>query len=225
MPPVNLSPPEPVGIAILAKSPIAGTVKTRLAMMLGVDGATALHERFVARTVAAAAEAATGPLTLWGSPDERHPYFQDLAHRFSLTLLRQPDGDLGERMHAAVAHAGGPTLVIGTDCPLLTAMHLSDAAEVLRAGGDAVVFPADDGGYVLIGLARPVPELFTGMAWSTDGVMMETRQRMRRLGLSWREPAQMWDVDRPSDVRRMQREGLGQLLEGIDRKAARKNSE
>jgi uncharacterized protein len=98
---------------------------------------------------------------------------------------------------------------------------LRDAAEVLRGGADAVVFPADDGGYVLIGLSRPIPELFTGMAWSTEGVMMETRQRMRHLGLSWREPAHLWDVDRPSDVRRMQREGLGELLEGIDRKAAR----
>jgi uncharacterized protein len=208
---------EPVGIAILAKSPVAGTVKTRLAMMLGVDGATALHERFVARTVEAAAEAATGPVTLWGSPDERHPYFHDLAQRFSLTLLRQPNGDLGERMHAAVA--GGPTLVIGTDCPLMTATHLRDAAEVLRSGADAVVIPADDGGYVLIGLSHPVPELFTDMAWSTEGVMMETRQRLRRLGLSWREPTHLWDVDRPSDVRRMQREGLEHLLEGIDRNA------
>jgi rSAM/selenodomain-associated transferase 1 len=210
---------EPVGIAILAKSPVAGTVKTRLAMMLGVDGATALHERFVARTVEAAMEAATGPVTLWGSPDESHPYFHDLAQRFSLTLLRQPNGDLGERMHAAVA--GGPTLVIGTDCPLMTATHLRDAAEVLRSGADAVVIPADDGGYVLIGLSRPVPELFTDMAWSTEGVMMETRQRLRRLGLSWREPTHLWDVDRPSDVRRMRREGLEHLLEGIDRKVPR----
>jgi len=210
---------EPVGIAILAKSPVAGTVKTRLAMMLGVDGATALHERFVARTVEAAAEAATGPVTLWGSPDERHPYFLDLAQRFSLTLLRQPDDDLGERMHAAVAHAAGPTLVIGTDCPLMTATHLRDAAEALRSGADAVVIPAEDGGYVLIGLSRPVPELFTDMAWSTEGVMMETRQRLRRLGLSWREPTHLWDVDRPSDVRRMRREGLAHLLEGIDPKA------
>jgi rSAM/selenodomain-associated transferase 1 len=214
--------PEPVGIAILAKSPVAGTVKTRLAMMLGVEGATALHERFVTRTVEAAVEAATGRVTLWGSPDQHHPFFHDLAQRFGLALAHQPDGDLGARMHAAVVDAGAPTLVIGTDCPLLTATHLRDAAEALRGGSDAVVFPADDGGYVLIGLKRPVPELFGDMAWSTEGVMMETRQRLRHLGLSWREPAHLWDVDRPSDVRRMQREGLGALLEGIDRRAGEK---
>jgi rSAM/selenodomain-associated transferase 1 len=213
---------EPVGIAVLAKSPVAGTVKTRLAMMLGVEGATALHERFVARTVEAAAQAATGPVTIWGSPDERHPFFHELARQFPLVLARQPDGDLGERMHAAIARANGPTLVIGTDCPLMTATLLRDAAEVLRGGADVVVFPADDGGYVLIGLRYPVLDLFTNMAWSTEGVMMETRQRMRHLGLSWREPAHLWDVDRPSDVRRMQREGMGQLLEGIRRAGEKK---
>jgi rSAM/selenodomain-associated transferase 1 len=210
--------PEPVGIAILTKAPIPGRVKTRLAMLLGIEGATALHERLVTRAVKTAAEAAIGPITLWASPDERHPFFQKLAQQFSLQLARQPEGDLGARMHMAVAHANAPTLVIGTDCPVLTATHLRDAAEVLRGGGDAVVFPADDGGYVLIGLRRLIPELFTDMAWSTDAVMLETRQRLRHLGLSWREPAQLWDVDRPTDVRRMRQEGLTDLLAGIDRR-------
>ena len=212
MSPVN---PDPVGIAILSKAPIPGRVKTRLAMMLGVEGAATLHERFLARTVERAVEAATGPVTLWGDPDAKHPYFQKLAEQFSLQLARQPDGDLGERMLKAIAEGNGPTIVVGTDCPLLTAAHMRDAAEVLRSGSDAVVFPAEDGGYVLIGLRRPIPELFTDMAWSTDGVMFETRQRLRHLGLSWRELAQLWDVDRPSDVRRMQREGLSYLLAGF----------
>jgi len=210
--------PEPVGIAILTKAPEPGRVKTRLAMMLGVEGAAALHERFATRTVAAAAEAATGPITVWADPDDRHPYFQALPQKYPLALARQPEGDLGARMLAAIAHAKGPSLVIGTDCPLMTAAYLRDAAEVLRGGADAVVFPADDGGYVLIGLRRPIPQLFADMAWSTGGVMLETRQRMRQLGLSWREPIQLWDVDRPTDVMRMRREGLTELLEGIDRK-------
>jgi len=107
--------------------------------------------------------------------------------------------------------------VIGTDCPVLTAAHLQDAANVLRSGADVVVFPAEDGGYVLVGLRRPQPDLFTGMAWGSEDVMTETRRRLRHLGLSWREPTQLWDVDRPTDVRRMRREGLTDLLAGIDR--------
>lgn len=212
--------PETVAIAILAKAPVPGTVKTRLMLMLGLDGAAALHERLVERTVVVAAEAAIGPVTLWASPDEHHPCFRRLADRFRLTLARQVDGDLGARMHAAVVHAEGPVLVIGTDCPALTAAHLRDAAEVLRSGTDAVLIPADDGGYVLIGLRRPSPALFQDMAWSTEGVTAETRHRLRRHGLSWREPAHLWDVDRPSDVMRMRREGFTDLLAGIDRRGA-----
>ena len=146
--------PEAIGIAILTKAPVPGRVKTRLAMMLGVDGATALHERFVTRTVEAAAEAATGPITLWASPDETHPFFQALAQRIPLAFARQPEGDLGQRMHVAITQANGPTIVVGTDCPLMTATHLRDAAEVLRGGSDAVIYPAEDGGYVLIGMRR-----------------------------------------------------------------------
>jgi uncharacterized protein len=211
--------PDTVGVAILTKAPEPGRVKTRLAMMLGVDGAARLHERLVTHTVNAAAEAAIGPITIWASPDERQPFFQQLALKFPVALARQPDGDLGARMHAAFARAGDATLVIGTDCPVLTATHLRDAADVLRGNLDAVIFSAEDGGYVLIGLSRPVPELFTNMAWSSDGVMAETRQRLRHLGLSWREPGQLWDVDRPTDVMRMRREGLTELIAGIDKRA------
>jgi rSAM/selenodomain-associated transferase 1 len=209
--------PDPVAVAILAKAPVIGTVKTRLAMMLGVDGATALHERLTRATVETAAVAAVGPVKLWCAPDERHPFFQELAAAFPLTLLRQPAGDRGVRMLAALVQAQRPTIVIGTDCPALTAEHLRAAAEALRDGADAVVCPADDGGYVLIGLAAPRPELFSGIAWGTDSVMEETRRRLTHLGLSWREPAQLFEVERPSDVRRMRREGLDALLAGIGR--------
>jgi glycosyltransferase A (GT-A) superfamily protein (DUF2064 family) len=145
-----------------------------------------------------------------------------LAQRIPLSFARQPEGDLGQRMHMAIAQANGPTIVVGTDCPLMTATHLRDAAEVLRGGSDAVIYPAEDGGYVLIGMRRPIPELFTNMPWSTDGVMLETRQRLRHLGLGWREPVQhLWDVDRPTDVMRMRREGMTELLAGIDRRAGK----
>jgi rSAM/selenodomain-associated transferase 1 len=208
--------PKPVTIAILAKAPVPGTVKTRLAMMLGVYGAATLQERLIVRTVETAVEAGTGPVHLWTSPDERHPCFKALIERFSLPVARQPKGDLGARMHAAFVHAAGPAIVIGSDCPVLTPQHLRDAADALRNGADATVCPSDDGGYVLIGLRKPEPTLFQNMIWSTDTVMTETRHRLTHRGLSWREPAQLWDVDRPTDVRRMRREGLKDLLADID---------
>ena len=97
----------------------------------------------------------------------------------------------------------GPLLLIGTDCPALGPDDLRRAAQVLREGDDAVFLPAEDGGYVLIGLRQPLPALFDGIAWGTGSVMEATRTRMRAIGATWREPKMLWDVDRPVDLPRL----------------------
>ncbi len=199
-----------VAIAILAKAPLAGLAKTRLAPELGPGGAAALQARFIERTVETARKAATGPVTLWAAPDRDHPVFQTLSALLGVALEKQPAGDLGDRMLAALA--GGPTLAIGTDCPALNAEHLRSAAEALRSGVDAVVIPVEDGGYALIGTKRPEPGLFADMPWGTASVMAETRRRLTRLGLTWREPARLWDVDTVADLDRMRSEGLASLM-------------
>jgi uncharacterized protein len=206
------SAPQPVAVAILAKAPLPGLAKTRLVPALGADGAAALQARFIERTVTTAQAAAIGPVTLWAAPDQNHPAFQTLSALFGVALARQPDADLGARMLAAVAAARAPVLVIGTDCPALTAEHLRDAADVLRDGCDAVVIPAEDGGYALIGMRKPQPSLFDGVPWSTATVMAETRRRLRTARLVWREPARLWDVDEPEDLARMRRVGLASLM-------------
>jgi rSAM/selenodomain-associated transferase 1 len=206
--------PEPVAIAILAKAPVAGFVKTRLIPALGAAGAAALQQRLIERAVETAHAAAIGPVTIWITPAAPHPCFTELTSRYQVALAPQPEGDLGARMLAACQATDGPTIVIGTDCPLLTPTHLRQAAQLLRAGTDVVVFPADDGGYVLIGSRRPQPGLFADMTWSTDTVMAQTRRRLARRGLSWREPAQLWDVDRPADIGRLREAGLAHLLDG-----------
>jgi rSAM/selenodomain-associated transferase 1 len=205
-------PAAPVAIAILAKAPVAGFAKTRLIPALGEAGAATLQARLTERAVATAMAADTGPVTLWAAPDQHHPSFAHLAARFALALARQHDGDLGARMLAALAAANGPALVIGTDCPALTADHLRTAADVLRAGTDAVLIPAEDGGYVLVGARAPHPALFGGMAWGTASVMADTRRRLVELGLSWREPAILWDVDLPADLERLRAAGWQDLL-------------
>jgi rSAM/selenodomain-associated transferase 1 len=198
---------EPLAIAVLAKAPLPGLVKTRLIPALGADGAAALAARLIERAVATAHAAALGPVTLWCTPDENHALFASMGKKFGTALACQPDGDLGARMHAAFVAAGGPTIVIGTDCPALTARHLREAVDMLR-DHDAVLIPAEDGGYVLIGLRQPCESLFPNMEWSTAAVMAETRKRLRALGLSWRELAPLWDVDTPEDFVRLQRESL-----------------
>jgi glycosyltransferase A (GT-A) superfamily protein (DUF2064 family) len=115
-------------------------------------------------------------------------------------------------MCAAMAAARGPALIIGTDCPALTPDHLRMGADVLRRFCDAVLFPAEDGGYALIGLRIPNPAIFEQMPWGTSGVLGKTRRRLRQLGLSWHEPVTLWDLDLPEDLDRLGDTGLADLL-------------
>jgi rSAM/selenodomain-associated transferase 1 len=199
---------EPVAIAVLAKAPIPGFAKTRLIPVLGAAGAASLQERLIERAVATASAASIGPVTVWATPHGDHPAFETLRSRLGIAVVRQASGDLGARMLAALAAADGPALVIGTDCPALEPSHVRSAADVLRLGTDVVVFPAEDGGYVLLGMRRPQPELFCDLCWGAPSVMEETRHRLRQRGLSWEEPVTSWDVDLPQDLERLQAIGF-----------------
>ena len=185
-------------IAILAKAPIPGFAKTRVIPAIGAHAAAVLQERLTERAVATARAAALGDLTLWCAPDTTHRSFHDLG----VTLNRQPEADLGARMLAAFG--ARPTLVIGTDCPALTAAHLRDAAAALT-NHDVVLIPAEDGGYVLIGARVAHPELFAGMTWSVPSVLAETRARIAARRLSCAELPALWDVDTEDDLDRMER--------------------
>ena len=195
-----------VSVAVLAKAPVAGHAKTRLAPTLGPAGAARVHRQLVLRTLQTVQRAGLR-LQLWGDP-VGHRFFKALARVQGSPILAQPAGDIGARMHAAFVHHCGrspaPLLLIGTDCPVLEAAHLREAARRLLAGSEAVFTPAEDGGYVLVGLRRPVPELFENMAWSTEQVMAQTRERLQRLGLRYSEMPTLWDMDRPADWLRWQ---------------------
>ncbi len=194
-----------VRVAVLAKAPLAGLAKTRLAPALGAAGAARLQRRLTRIALRSALDAGLGPVTLWCAPDAGHRFFRALRRSAGTACLAQPQGDLGARMHAAFARhcAGGPTLLTGTDCPALSATHLRRAARALLDGADAVFHPAEDGGYVLVGLARPQAALFEDVDWSTDRVMAQTRQRAAALGLAVRELETLWDVDLPADLPRL----------------------
>ena len=194
-----------VQIAIMAKAPIPGLAKTRLIPALGASGAARLQRRLTRMTVACALDAQLGAVTIWCAPDGRHRFFRALRRTTGVTLLDQSHGDLGERMHNAfrLQCPRGPVLVIGTDCPALRPAHLREAARALIAGDDAVFYPAEDGGYVLVGLREPQPTLFADMAWSTSHVMADTRARALAQGLLVRECETLWDVDLPEQLARL----------------------
>ena len=118
-------------------------------------------------------------------------------------LAGQPDGQPPQPL------ASTPLLLIGTDCPALTSAHLRAAADALAQGADAVFGPVEDGGYMLVGLRDPSAatrlQLFEGIDWSTERVMMQTRERLRAAHASWHELPLLWDVDEPADWLRWQR--------------------
>jgi uncharacterized protein len=203
MPPSSNSP---VSIAILAKAPIPGFAKTRLIPTIGAHAAAVLQERLTERVVATALAANVGPVTLWCAPDGTHSAFLKLVASMRITLKRQPEGDLGARMFAATVASNGPVLVIGTDCPALTAVHIRGAANTLRDGTDVILIPSEDGGYVLIGMRSVQPGLFADIAWGTKTVLADTRARIIALRLVLAERPPLWDVDTEGDLSRLERE-------------------
>jgi rSAM/selenodomain-associated transferase 1 len=164
----------------------------------------------VRHALATAVQARLGAVELWCAPDETHPFFERCATQFAVGLRRQAGDDLGSRMRGAFEASlaqGSPLVLIGSDCPALDAAALRSAAEALRTH-DAVIAPAEDGGYVLVGLSRPVPMLFEGVQWGESAVMGQTRARLAQSSIKWKEMPTLWDVDRPEDYARLQREGL-----------------
>ena len=183
----------------MAKHPVPGRVKTRLAAALGADAACALYRAFVldlAERLGALPYAVTWAYTPGDAP------FAALLPR--ARCRPQRGRDLGERLAAAIADelaAGpGPVLAIGADAPHLPETALAEAASALGRDADVVLGPAADGGYYLIGLRAPAPGLFAGIDWSTDGVLEATLARAQAAALAVHFLPPSFDVDRPADL-------------------------
>jgi rSAM/selenodomain-associated transferase 1 len=197
-------------VIVFAKAPRPGSVKTRLVPLLGAEGAAALQVRLVKHALETATKALR-PVELHCAPDANDPFFRFCAGHYGVTVRAQVEGDLGARMLTAFTQSlpeHACVLLIGSDCPALTARHLRQADRSLRDGADAVFIPCEDGGYALIGMKRVEAALFDGMTWGGEHVMADTRARLTALGWRWRELETLWDVDRPEDHARLMDSGL-----------------
>ncbi|MBV9774906.1 MAG: TIGR04282 family arsenosugar biosynthesis glycosyltransferase [Gemmatimonadetes bacterium] len=186
---------------MFVRAPEAGRVKTRLAAEVGAEAALRVYVRLAEHALAEARAA--------GAAVRVHftPAGAEAAVRGWLggpaDYLPQAEGDLGERLERAFAEAFAAgfrrVVVIGSDLPELSAEVLRRAA-VLLDGYAAVLGPARDGGYYLLGLRAPLPEVFRGIPWSTDAVLARTLDRLRAAGI---EPAlleTLGDVDEAADL-------------------------
>ena len=181
-------------IALFARYPTLGAAKTRLIPAIGDVAAAALHRKLVELTLAAV-RASGLPFELRMTGASREDFAAWLGD--TVPLVPQGEGDLGERL----ARVDAPMLLIGSDCPDLTSAHLIAAATALETA-PAVLGPAGDGGYWLLGLARAMPPCFEAMPWGTDTVAAETRARLAGQGVTALELETLFDCDRPEDLGR-----------------------
>ena len=136
------------------------------------------------------------------TPNRNTLFFLDCENRFSVTLADQQGSELGERMAFAISVAlqtHEKVIIIGTDCPDLDENYIEQAILALD-DVDAVIGPAKDGGYVLLGLRKFSIDLFTGFSWGSDTVLAQTRKVLNDLSWSHQELGIMHDIDRPEDL-------------------------
>lgn len=190
-------------LLIFVKYPTPGRVKTRLAASIGTEAACELYRACAELTVAHMRRFHDETVLCVDPPNALQRVGEWLGP--SWRLHPQRGRTLGARLAEAIDHAfsngANHAVVIGTDSPWLTAEDVSTAFEALQHH-DVVLGPTRDGGYYLIGLTRPLPALFEGIAWSTPSVYAQTLARATRLGLHTHLLPEGYDVDQLEDVQR-----------------------
>lgn len=189
-------------LLIFAKSPILGEVKTRLQPEYTHEQSLALHKKLVKNTLDITKTLSDIDIELCCAPNRNSTFFLQCENQYPVTLTNQNGDELGERMAFAFSRAlqiSEKVVIIGTDCPEMNAAYLHLALQALDKH-DAVIGPAADGGYVLLGLKHFSPELFARFSWGTDTVLTQTRDVLKRLGWSWHELETRHDLDRPEDL-------------------------
>ncbi len=193
-------------LAVMAKTPILGTCKTRLEPLLGVDGALAAHIELTEQALETAARVGAQhdvEAVLWVT--ERDAKVEQWAENFSMSLAVQSGDDLGQKMlNVFKQHcddSADQICLFGTDCPSIDDDYLAMAFDALDHH-EVIFGPAEDGGYGLLAMTRPLTEVFENIPWSTDAVLATSIERLQEKGISYALLPQIWDVDEPEDWER-----------------------
>ncbi len=200
-------------IIVLSRLPQPGNTKTRMIPALGPEGAADLQRQMTRRTLATVDRAA-GSIECESEVRHTGGTSEQMAEVFGANrrYIGQGEGDLGERLQRAFADAFTVgmhrAVCIGSDCPSLSHDLLGEALRRL-ADHDLVIGPATDGGYYLIGMNQPRPDLFNGVEWGTETVLAQTLARAESLGLRVHQLAELPDVDEPTDLEHWQQVSAG----------------
>ena len=189
-------------VILFAKYPARDKAKTRLQPALGVDGAADVARQLLLHSVEQAV-ATDLAIELCVSPAPTDACWQALDLPESLQWSAQAKGDLGRRMLTAsqsVLEKYEKVVLIGTDCPSLTPERIQTAIQQLDEN-NAVMIPAIDGGYVLLGFKQVDESLFSNISWSTPSVAEVTKQRIAALGWTLALLPALHDIDEPEDLK------------------------
>jgi len=195
-----------VAVAIMAKAPTAGAVKTRLTPPLTATCAAELYRCFLLDKIEQVRALEDTHAVVAYTPADAGRVFEELAPGFE--LLPQCGPELGARLANGLAqllaHGHAGAVAIDSDTPTLPTAFLQQGVDILRRGeSDVVVGPCDDGGYYLIGVRADRPDLFENMPWSTPEVLPETLRRARAAGLTTVCLPEWFDVDTAADLERL----------------------
>lgn len=192
---------KPVNILLFAKAPEAGKVKTRLQPQLTPDRAARLYQLLLDRVVANIT-LSNLPISIWRAGSLSHPCWQRYASNPLITLHEQGAGDLGDRMKFAAEESlkdFDKVVLIGADCIDIDKHYLELAVNKLD-NNDAVVGPANDGGYVLLALHSVAAGFFSDIEWGSDKVLSQTLMKMDALSWCYQLLPALNDIDRPEDL-------------------------
>jgi hypothetical protein len=189
-------------VGVMARAPLPGRCKTRLAGELGAKPAARLYEAMLLDTLEGFGSLAFSDHVLLAAPEDDGKTILERLMPPGWRAVEQVGAGLGQRLTHAADSLGklGPVLLVSSDSPTLPHDQVYEAASWLDEPGRILLGPCDDGGYYLIGLSAPDPRIFQDIAWSTPEVLSATRARARELGLSLRELPTCLDVDEPRDL-------------------------
>ncbi|MEO0443567.1 MAG: TIGR04282 family arsenosugar biosynthesis glycosyltransferase [Pseudomonadota bacterium] len=188
-------------LLVMAKSPHLGRVKTRMQPQFSQQFSRHLHVCLLDYCLSQWRAAAVCPISLWLA-GEKATLFDALPHHATMDCRQQVGQDLGERMLYAARDglsAGQNIVLVGTDCPFIDKRYLLAACKALSTN-EAVIGPAADGGYVLLGLRRAYPSLFHNMEWGTQRVFGETLEALKKSQCRYHVLSTLNDIDRPEDI-------------------------
>ena len=188
-----------IPLLLFAKAPVASKVKTRLQPQCSAEQSADIAKILLQETLRKATQFWPGKVYLSVWPDQQNEFLQRMADLYTVELITQDSGDLGEKMYLAFERYGYPAAIIGCDAPHIDPLTFVQAYKYLSKGKN-VIAAAEDGGYYFIGLAQPAAELFANIEWGQDEVLTQTMHRAQQQAVDFVQLKTLNDIDVWQDV-------------------------